>query len=130
MNNSMAILPIQTSTWNALISRIANSGMSADEMIKKMLDDLELRDAPKTTLPSVAIEPMSKTNYEIWIFAQKFSTSSLPQILAILYCTLSDRYPNFLDHFSREGTHARKYIAQDPAEIYLKSPHLKYTPHI
>lgn len=125
MANSMVFLPIRTSTLTALISKIANSGMSPDEMIEKILDGPAMHEVPKAASHSVAYEPASIKKYEILIFGQRFPASTLQQVLTILLGTFSDLDPNFCNILSRKRTHARNYIARDRADIHLNSPHLK-----
>jgi hypothetical protein len=124
MTSPVVLVPIRTSTLSALFTKIADSGMSPDEMIEKILAVPEIGVAARTTVP--ALEDRAQlTTYEILIFGQRFTASTLRQVLSTVLGTFSDLDSGFCELLSRKRTHARRYIARDRAGIYISSPHLK-----
>lgn len=62
--------------------------------------------------------------WTVEVSGQRQSAPSLKAAYREALLLLSERYPDFLEKFSQEGSRSRKFVARNSRELYLTSPNL------
>lgn len=62
---------------------------------------------------------------KVEILGQQFHGTTLADLFAQCVDTIHDLDPSAIERLSKKKTHARRYVARQPADIHFKSPHLE-----
>jgi len=66
----------------------------------------------------------SRGLWSVEIGGQRLPAANLKDAFRILLLALAAAHPHFLHGFAQETARGRRYVAQSPSGLYLRSPHL------
>lgn len=83
--------------------------------------------ARPSTAPGAAAPigpPRARGLWTVEIFGSRESAVNLKDAYRVTLERLAERFPNFLQEFSREKARSRRFVARDPRALYGNAPHL------
>lgn len=100
---------------------------SENDILRRLLARTKPRRAGADRFPGASASPGSPRARGIWtveICGNRDAASNLKDAYRVLLETLAARFPDFIDKFSQERARSRRFVARDPALLYLSAPHL------
>ncbi len=68
--------------------------------------------------------PRARGLWTVEFLGQRESAANLKDAYRLLLQRLAERFPHFLQDFSRQKARSRRFVALDPLDLYGNAPHL------
>lgn len=103
-------------------------GESENDILRRVLLPARRPDEPRRGSEAMrrgqAGAGRSRGLWTVEIGGQRLAAANLKDAFRILLLALAAAHPHFLHAFAQEPARGRRYVAQSPSGLYLRSPHL------
>lgn len=122
MNTDIALVPLKQDT----IAKLFTIRSSQDETLDGLIQRLANQESKPSQRGSSPRKAPSRGTYLITLLGERFTVSTLGEVLVAVLRELTNLDSEFLPRFSQEHGHTRRYVARKAEALYPGRPDLAH----